>query len=49
VNAVYTDFGLAPYDRSGASDRSRQLPEAAADAVGDEIDHPVLERPHQDQ
>src|SRR5450631_3737647 len=38
---------LAPDDRSGAADQPRQLPETAADAVGDEIDHSVLEHQHQ--
>ena len=38
---------LAPDDRSGAADQPRQLLEAAADAVGDEIDHLVLEHQHQ--
>ncbi len=38
---------LAPDDRSGAADQPRQLLEAAADAIGDEIDHPVFEHQHQ--
>src|SRR5262245_40958423 len=37
----------APDDRSGSTDQSRQLLEAAADAIGDEVDHLVLEHQHQ--
>src|SRR5277367_988224 len=37
----------APHDRSRAADQPRQLPEAAADAVGDEIDQTMLEHQHQ--
>src|SRR3954470_24849535 len=38
---------LAPDDAPGAADQPRELPEAAADAVGDEIDHAMLEHQHQ--
>src|SRR6266704_1026520 len=38
---------LAPDDRSGTADQPGQLLEAAADAIGDEIDHSVLEHQHQ--
>src|SRR6266550_8182405 len=37
----------ASHDRSGAADQPRQLLEAATDAIGDEIDHLVLEHQHQ--
>ena len=47
ANGAGTRVSLPPHDRSGASDQPRQLLEAAADAVGDEIDHPVLEHQHQ--
>ena len=36
-----------PHDRPGAADQPRQLLEAAADAVADEINHPVLEHQRQ--
>lgn len=34
---------LSPDDRSGAAEQPRELLESAADAVGDEIDHLMLE------
>ena len=36
-----------PYDRTGTPDQPHQLLETAADVVGDEIDHPMLEDQHQ--
>lgn len=38
---------LTPHDRSGAAEQSCKLLEAAADPIGDQIDHPVLEHQHQ--
>jgi hypothetical protein len=32
-----------PHDRACAADQPRQLLEAAADAIGDQIDHAMLE------
>mgnify|MGYP003289372920 CR=1 FL=1 len=46
VCGVGTKFSL-PHDRASAADQPRQLLEPAADAVGDEIDHAVLEHQHQ--
>ena len=38
---------LSPHDAPGSADQPGQLLEAAADAVGDEVDHAVLEHQHQ--
>jgi hypothetical protein len=35
------------FDRAGTADQPRQLLETDADAVGDEIDHAMLEHQHQ--
>ena len=43
----FSNDGLPPHDGPRAPHQPRQLLEAAADAVGDEIDHPVLEHQHQ--
>src|SRR5262249_54457430 len=44
---LFPDHALAPHDRAGTPDETGELPEAAADAVGDEIDHAMLEHQHQ--